>query len=90
MRRTRGRDHHDTLAVSANLAVSLPDQDKHAEVVAIQREVLASTTCLLGAEHEATLILATNLVVSLSHCDQRTEAQQLFLETLACLCACLA
>ena len=83
MRRILGSGHRDTLVMSGNLAISLPEQGKHAESMEIEREVLAQKTRLLGAEHERTLIAATNLAVSLSNCGQCTEAGQLFRDTPA-------
>ena len=54
MRLVRGRDHRVTL-VTSNLAVSLSRQGKVAGVVQIEREVLISSTRLLGAEREEML-----------------------------------
>ena len=83
MQRVLGRDHHQTLATSANLATSLLRRGKHTEAVEIEREVLASTTRLLGAEHQQTLISAGNMALALSMCGQNLEAEQLLSETLA-------
>ena len=80
--RPRSRPLRDAHA-SANLAASLSQQGKHAEAAEIEREVLVSTTRLLGAEHEETLRLATNLAFSLSQCGQKTEGEQLLHDTLA-------
>ena len=67
----------------ADLATSLARQGKHTETAEIEREVLISTTRLLGAEHGQTLSSANKLVVSLSNCGQKVEAEQLLRETLA-------
>ena len=64
------------------MATTLPTQGKHAEAAEIQREVLFSTTRLLGAEHEHTLMMATNLEASLLQCGLKTEAGQILRETL--------
>ena len=65
------------------MAVSLPGQGKHTEAAEIKREVLASTTRLLGADHEHTLATATNLASSLCQYGQKTKAVQILRETLA-------
>ena len=75
MRRILGRDHRETLVMSANLAVSLSWQGKHAEATEIEREVLVLQTRLLGADHESTLISTTNLAFLLWKCSQKTEAE---------------
>ena len=69
--------------MAANLAISLRMQGECAGATEIQREVLISTTGLLGAEHETTLIAATNLAHSLSQCSQGREDRQLLRATLA-------
>ena len=73
MRRISGRDHERRLTATANLAVSLLEQGKHADAAEIQREVLVSLTRLLGADHEKTLITATNMATSLLYCGQKAE-----------------
>ena len=54
-RRIFGRDHCDARFKKNSR------QGKHAEAVEIEREVLVSTTSLIGGEHEHTLISAFNL-----------------------------
>ena len=71
------------IVTSGNLAASLGRQGKYAEAAEIGREVLVSSTRLLGAEHKETLFSATNLADSLRQCGQKTEAEQLLRETLA-------
>ena len=48
MRRVLGRDHRHTLTTLAN---SLSKQGKHVAAAEIERELLVSTTHLLGAEY---------------------------------------
>ena len=76
-----GPDHNNTIATSANLAVSLGCQDKHTEAVEILREILVSRTRLFGAWHEKTLSSARNRSVSLSQCDPKAKVEQLFPHT---------
>ena len=85
MRRGLGRDCHDTLNTSANLAVALRGQGKYAEAVEIEREVLVQMTRLLGAEHSRMLTSATNLAVSISHGGKKMEleSEQILRDTLA-------
>ena len=65
------------------MAASLSGQGKYAKALEIEREVLVSTTRLLGAEHEQSLGLANTLALSLWRCGLKTEAEQLLCETLA-------
>ena len=80
-RRVFGSDHRSTLV--RHFAASLLAQGKHAEAAEVEREVLASTFCLLGAEHADTPTSAGNLACTLVQCGQKKEGEQIFRGTLA-------
>ncbi len=76
-KRVLGPEHPGTLATTANLALSLSRQGKHAEAEQIYREALAVETRVLGPEHPGTLNTARNLAVTLFDQRKYAEAQPL-------------
>ena len=57
---------------AGNLAVSLLDQEKYDEAVAMGCEVLAVEKRVLEAEHPSTLMTAGNLAVSVPSCTKES------------------
>ena len=83
-RRILGRDHHQTLATSANLAVSLKLTARKARRGGGGP---ARGTCVANPparrRSRGALISVSNLASSLSRCGQQTEAEQILSATLA-------
>ena len=76
-KRVQGAEHPDTLTTANDLASSLFDLGKHAEVEAMRRAVLAVLKCVLGAEHPNTLADASDMQQYLSRQGKHAEEEGL-------------
>ena len=77
-----GPRHPDTLATMNNLASTLRELGKPAEVEAMQREVLAAEREVLGARHPSTLTAMSNLASTLYELGKHAEAEAMQREVL--------
>ena len=79
----QGLRHPDTLATTADLAVTLYRQRKHAEAEAMHQEVLATRREVLGPRHLDTLMTMNDLALAIGEQGKCAKAEAMQREVLA-------